>query len=71
MRGGIVAKFNLQFPCDADVDIVRKVINFPESPPTGKVDETTKQKLVQAGAASALALDSANRQDSAETDSRA
>lgn len=26
MRGGIVVKFNLQFPYDTDVDVVRKVI---------------------------------------------
>ncbi len=147
MRGGIVVKFNLQFPYDTDIDIVRKVIkrvgiemlndpelgksfikqlksqgirevgdsvltirakftakpgshflirreayrritealnekgihyahrkvivDFPESPPTETVDETAKKKLVQAGAASALALDSANRQESAEKDSRA
>ena len=147
MRGGIVVKFNLQFPYDTDVDLVRKVIkrvgiemlndpelgksfvkqlksqgirevgdsvltirakftanpgshflirreayrriteslnekgiyyahrkvivDFPESPPTETVDETAKKKLVQAGAASALALDGANHQKSTETDSRA
>jgi len=50
----------------------RKVIvDFPDTPPAETVDETAKNKLVQAGAASALALDSANRQESAETNSRA
>ena len=147
MRGGVVVKFNLQFPYDTDVEKVRKVIkrvgkemltdpelgnnfikqlksqgirevgdsvltirakftanpgthfvirreayrritealneqgiyyahrkvivDFPDTPPAETVDETAKNKLVQAGAASALALDSANRQESAETDSRA
>jgi moderate conductance mechanosensitive channel len=141
MRGGVVVKFNLQFPYDTDVEIVRKVIkrvgkemlddpefggsfikqlksqgirevgdsvltirakftakpgahflirreayqritkalnekgidyahrkvivDFPETAPAETVDEETKKKLLQAGAASGLSLDEAKKQEQA------
>lgn len=48
----------------------RKVIvDFPDTPPAETVDEETRKKLMQAGAASTLALDGGDQQAAADSDS--